>query len=97
MDQSLLDTSIRLPQNVVYREFPHETVILNLDTGKYHGVNPTGGEMLRVLQAAPSVREAAAQLAETFGRPLETIQADLLTFCSGLLERRLIEVVDDDA
>ena len=30
--------AIRLPDHVVFRRFPAETVLLNLQTGHYHGV-----------------------------------------------------------
>ena len=52
-----------MPEHVVYREFVQETVILNLETGTYHGLNPTGGKMLQTLSNAPTVKEAAATLA----------------------------------
>ena len=92
-DREMLDRSVEVPKNVVYREFAHETVILNLDSGKYHGVNPTAARMLEVLQQSPTIREAAAKLAETYGQPLERIEDDLMAFCGDLLERGLIAVV----
>jgi hypothetical protein len=45
---TLLSASLRLPQHVVHRSFVAETVVLNLQTGKYHGLNPVGGRMLEV-------------------------------------------------
>ena len=33
--------SARIPQHVVFRGFATETVVLNLETGKYHGLNPS--------------------------------------------------------
>jgi hypothetical protein len=92
-DRDMLDNAIEIPKNVVYREFAHETVILNLDTGKYHGINPTAARMLEVLQESPTVRDAAAKLSETYGEPVAGIEDDLVTFCTGLVERGLIAVV----
>ena len=51
-DQALLASRARLPQHVVHRSFVAETVVLNLRTGKYHGLNPTAGRMLEALDAA---------------------------------------------
>jgi len=87
---ALLSARVRIPQGVVYRSFVRETVILNLETGLYHGVNPTGGRMLETLERVGSVREAASALAREYGRPLAEIQRDVCEFCEALLERRLL-------
>src|SRR3954452_7531113 len=60
---------VRLPDHVVFRRFAAETVVLNITTGKYHGLNPTAGRMLELLSAAGSVPEAATQMAAEDGRP----------------------------
>lgn len=83
-----------VPDRVVYREFVNETVVLNLETGSYHGLNPSGGKMLESLKAASTVQEAAAALADYYGRPLPEIEEDLCVFCLGLHERGLVELED---
>jgi coenzyme PQQ synthesis protein D (PqqD) len=92
---SILDSAVSVPGHVVYRAFASETVILNLQTGKYHGVNQVGGRMLEVLHKATSAREAAVQLAEEYNRPLEEIERDLSAFCSDLAQRGLVELKHD--
>src|ERR1700722_2759731 len=96
-DQELLAARVRLPQHIVHRGFVAETVVLNLRTGKYHGLNPTAGRMLEALEAAPTVRAAVPELAGEYGLEQERIQSDLLTLTCGLLERGLIVTVDDSA
>jgi hypothetical protein len=93
-DQELLETRVRLPQ---HRSFVAETVVLNLRTGKYHGLNPTAGKMLEALDAAPSVGEAVPVLAAEYDLREEQIQGDLLLLTRGLLERELIVATDDSA
>lgn len=87
-----LASSVRVPSHVVYRTFALETVIVNLQTGMYHGLNRTAGRMLETLERNPVIGDAAEKLAAGFGRPLERIQADLCTFVSDLVERDLIEL-----
>jgi Coenzyme PQQ synthesis protein D (PqqD) len=94
---SLLTSKIKVPQHVVYRSFPAETVVLNLNTGKYHGLNATAGHMLQELERADSVRDAAAVLAESYEQPQSAIEQDLCELCSALLERGLIETHDNPA
>jgi hypothetical protein len=88
----LLDATVAVPQHVVHRAFPTETVVLNLETGRYHGLNPVAGRMLEVLEQLGSVEATAARLAREFEQPLERIQQDLSQLCVDLRERGLIEV-----
>lgn len=88
----LLAARVRIPQCVVYRSFVTETVVLNLETGLYHGVNPTGGRMLDTLASIGFVGEAAAVLARDYGRPLADIEHDLCRFCESLLGRGLLVI-----
>ncbi len=91
----LLGTQVRMPQHVVCRSFVAETVVLNLQTGQYHGLNPTAGRMLDALQAAPTVGAAVPALAAEYSVAQTQIEQDLLALVGGLLERGLIETVDD--
>ena len=88
---SMLDRSFRLPSHVVFRAFALETVVVNLERGVYHGLNPTAGRMLETLARASSVRAAAAALAEELGQPQAVVEADLAALCADLLARGLIE------
>jgi hypothetical protein len=83
-----------VPQHVVYRRFPSETVVLNLQTGKYHGLNPTAGEMLEELARSGSVETASAAVAEAHGLDIETVEVDVRQLCATLLERDLVEPAD---
>lgn len=90
----LLDQRMRVPDHVVFREFAQETVVLNLETGQYHGLNPTGGRMLKAIEQAASLRAAVAELSAELPVAHDTLERDLLTFCWGLSKRGLIETVD---
>lgn len=87
-----LDGGVRVPDHVVFRSFPGETVALNLNTGQYHGLNPVAGRMIEVLSESGSVSAAVASLAGEYGQPEEVVEADLRALCANLLERGLIEL-----
>jgi hypothetical protein len=87
-----LDGRVQVPDHVVYRSFPGETVALNLTTGKYHGLNPVAGRMIEMLSETGSIEKAAAVLATEYDQPAARIEADLRGLCADLIERDLIEV-----
>jgi hypothetical protein len=84
--------SVSVPRHVVYRSFPAETVVLNLETGRYHGLNPPAGRMLGALEQAASPRAAAAILAQDYDQPRSVIERDLCELCDALAERGLVEI-----
>jgi hypothetical protein len=83
---------VRVPEHVASRSFGGRTVLLNLRTGQYHGLNATGGRMLEALDAAGSAAGVPAMLAAEYGRPEEEIAADLAELCEKLAARGLLEV-----
>jgi len=92
----LLGCTVQIPDHVVYRDMVTETVVLNLQTGRYHGLNPSGGRILRALDGSrSSVREAASVLAAEFGEPGDEVERDVCAFCADLAARGLIELRPD--
>jgi hypothetical protein len=94
--QSLERVRVRIQPHAVFRQFPAETVVLDLESGLYHGLNPTGGRMIEVLDQASSMREAAAALAVEYRVTIERVEPDLVALCEGLKERGLIAYEDVD-
>ena len=85
---------IAVPPTVVYRAFVSETVLLNIQTGQYHGLNVTAGRMLEELEKRGTVAAAIEPLAVEFEQPAERIREDLLAFCLNLNQLGLIEFTD---
>ncbi len=90
MSDELLNTRLRVPEHVVHRSFEEETVVLNLDSGVYHGLNPTAARMLEQIDSSDSVGAAVDVLAGEFDQPRERIERDVLALCHALEERGLI-------
>jgi hypothetical protein len=84
--------TVRIPENVVFRSFGNETVLLNLTTGLYHGVRGVGGRMLEVLAETPDLGEAALRIADEYEYPLEEVSRDITELCEALAKRSLIEL-----
>jgi hypothetical protein len=84
--------AVRVPEYVVCREFADQTVALNLQTGRYHGLNPTAATMFEALRDTPTVAAAAERLAPAWDVAPETLLADLVALCEGLESRGLLEI-----
>ena len=93
--EDLLGSKASIPETVVFRAFAHETVVLNLETGMYHGLDPVGGRLIEVLPRCETVRAAARQIAEEYDRPPEDVEIDVVEFCRALHERGLVEFTVD--
>jgi hypothetical protein len=83
---------VAIPQHVVFRTFVEETVVLNLESGRYHGLNRTAGRMLELLGEMGDVDAVAETVADETGTPGERVRADLKELCDSLAERGLIEL-----
>jgi hypothetical protein len=95
-DNRLLNATAHVPEHVVYKSFEQETLLLNLESGQYHGLNATGGRLLELLPGAGGVlREAIASLAAEYDLGFDEIAPDLVAFCSDLVERGLIVIESD--
>jgi hypothetical protein len=81
---------LKIPEHVVFRSFPAETVVLNLETGQYHGLNPTAGKMLDALAESGRIDVAAETIAEAYTAPLAQVRTDLERLVAEMLERGLL-------
>ncbi len=87
--------TVRLPENVVFRSFGSETVLLNLSTGQYHGLRGSGGRMLEVLAENGDMDTAAATIAAEYAHPIDEVARDMRDLCEALAGRSLVEIDDD--
>ena len=88
----MLDVHVTVPEHVVRRQFPDETVVLNLQSGQYHGLNATAAAMLDALEAGATPGQAAERIAGEAGVEVERVQADIVALVSTLADRGLVEV-----
>ncbi len=88
------EARVRIPRHVVHRHFPAQTVVLNLETGRYHGLNPTAGRMLDALGEGQTVAAAARAVSEHYRQSRADVERDLCELCAELLARGLVELAD---
>ena len=88
----MVDSKAVVPQHVVFRGFAQETVLLNIGSGQYHGLDRIGGRFFEVATSSRDLRAASHALAAEYGQQLDRIEQDLAAFCADLRDRGLIEL-----
>jgi|tagenome__1003787_1003787.scaffolds.fasta_scaffold20764832_3 coenzyme PQQ synthesis protein D (PqqD) len=96
-ERDILASRLVVPEHVFRRGFPEETVALNLDSGRYHGLNPVAARMLETAADQATIGAAVPLLAEEFGQPQDVIARDLQQLCRDLLDRGLVQLENGDA
>jgi Coenzyme PQQ synthesis protein D (PqqD) len=84
--------SVSVPAHVAFRDLAQETVLLNISTGQYHGIDRIGARFFNVMREVGQLSDAPAILAAEFEQPADRIQTDLAAFCDQLLSLGLIEL-----
>lgn len=85
---------ITVPDHVVFRVFAHEIVLLNIDTGQYHGIPGSGGRVFEVLLEASDLQAAWRDLTAEFDADEAIIRDDLVEFCEDLVFHGLIHLCE---
>jgi hypothetical protein len=82
---------VRVPDHVVFREFPEQSVVLNLDQGYYHGLNRSGSLIFAMLANGETLAAAAHAVSKRYRLSPDQAQRDVGRLCASLLERGLLE------
>ena len=90
----MLAGRIRTPEGVLYREIAGESVLLNLGSESYFGLDEVGTRMWAALTTAPSIEAAYQGLLEEFEVDAETLRSDLSAFIARLAQAGLVAVED---
>jgi hypothetical protein len=85
------ERTIRIPDRVMTRHVGGETVLLNLETETYYGLDDIGTDILNLLQAGSTVDEAVSDLTSRWDVAPARLQRDLCDLVDALVEQGLAE------
>ena len=88
-----LNDTLRIPHNVATRKLGNETVLLNLESGIYFGLDAVGSRFLELLEQDGKIGLAHQIMLEEFDVTSKTLEADLLRLCDEMRSKGLLEVV----
>jgi len=90
-----LASRVTVPPSVLVSNVGEESVLLNLDSERYFGLDATGTRMWEVLNNSPTVQAAYETLLAEFDVDAERLQHDLFELVEKLKDHGLIEVADE--
>jgi hypothetical protein len=88
------NAKISVPKQVLVRTFQNESVLLNLDSESYHGLDDVGTRMWQALSQSANIQAAYESLLPEYEVDAATLQKDLEAFIENMVERGLVEVID---
>jgi hypothetical protein len=88
------DKRVSVAPNVLVRELQGESVLLNLDSEAYFGLDEVGTGMWRALAASATLDEACDLLLAEYDVEPRQLREDLEAFVSELAKAGLVDIVD---
>ena len=85
-----------VPKHVLVQHLDGESVLLNLETEKYFGLDTAGTRMWELLTSSPSIDAAYARLLEEFEVEPELLRTHLTELLSRLQEHGLLNIASDN-
>ena len=83
---------VRVPHDVLISNLQEESVILNLDSERYFGLDDVGTRMLSVLSTSDSIEAAYESLLEEYDVDGQVLRQDLLALVESLVQKGIVEV-----
>jgi hypothetical protein len=88
-----LKDTLRVPDSVAARKIGDETILLNLETGTYYGLDNVGSRFLELLERNGEIGAAHLVLLQEFDVKPEILEADILRLSEEMRSKGLLEAV----
>ena len=83
---------VQVPEGVLISNLQDESVILNLDSERYFGLDNVGTRILTVLTNSDSIQTAYESLLAEYEVDDAVLRADLVALIESLLQQGLVQV-----
>ncbi|HEX6043488.1 MAG TPA: PqqD family protein [Pyrinomonadaceae bacterium] len=83
---------VRVADDVLISNLQEESVILNLNSERYFGLDDVGTRMLSVLTTSDSIEAACETLAAEYDVDRQALRVDLIALVENLLQQGLVKV-----
>jgi hypothetical protein len=83
---------VEIPDDVLISNLQEESVILNLDSERYFGLDPVGTRILTVLTTSESIEAAYERLLREYDVDGQVLREDLVALVESLVDKGLVQV-----
>ena len=83
---------VKIPDDVLISKLQEESVILNLDSERYYGLDDVGTRFLSALTTSESIEAAYETLAREYDVDPQMLRQDLLELVQNLVDQGLIQI-----
>jgi hypothetical protein len=83
---------VRVPDEVLISNLQEESVVLNLNSERYFGLDDVGTRMLNVLNNSDSIEAAYESLAEEYQVDRQVLRQDLTSLIESLVQQGLVTI-----
>jgi len=87
-----LSDRVTVPDDVLISNLQEESVILNLDSERYYGLDDVGTRFLSVLTSSESIETAYERLRDEYNVDPQILREDLLVLVEKLIDQGIIEI-----
>ena len=87
-----LSDKVTIPAQVMARTVGNETVILDLASGTYYGLDPVGARIWQLMVEGKTLAEVCEAMLAEYEVTAEKIELDVLTLAQELSAKQLITV-----
>ena len=91
MKELTLADHVVVADAVMSRELDNETVLLDLDTGIYFGLDPVATDMWRAIQSTGALQDVYEAVCAQYEAEPAVLQSDLLHFVNQMLAKGLLQ------
>jgi hypothetical protein len=81
---------VTVPDDVLISQLQEESVILNLDSERYYGLDDVGTRFLSVLTTSDSIETAYELLRDEYNVDPQVLRTDLLALIESLIDKGLL-------
>lgn len=83
---------VKIPDDVLISKLQEESVILNLDSERYYGLDDVGTRILSVLTTSQSIEAAYETLVKEYDVDAQVLRQDLVELIENLSKQGLISL-----
>ena len=87
-----LHDSVRIPDEVATRKVGQQTILLDLNTGVYFGLDAVGSRFVELLETSGEIAAAHRVMLQEFEVTADVLETDLLRLAEEMCAKRLLVI-----